>query len=128
VPCEALGWRASVFLPVHKAKWQSTRRSHRAPALKLASDGRSQLDESVSGATIGNLKIKMDSRAVIPDLLVDVGVALGRDEAAEFREARPRLAERPAQRRRPKGRRLLGHIEGHVDEDVQPLGLLGHGT
>jgi hypothetical protein len=115
-------------LPIHQAKRQSTGRSHRAPALKLASDERFQLGESISGATIGNLKIKMDSRAVVPDLLVDVGVALGRGEAAEFREARPRLAERPAQRRRPKGRRLLGHIGGHVDEDMQPLSSLGHGT
>jgi hypothetical protein len=73
---------------------------------------------------VGNLKIKMDPRAVMSDLLVDVGVALGRSEAAKLGVSRPLIAERPAQRGRPEGGRLLRHVRGYVNEDVQPLRLL----
>ena len=80
-----------MFLPIHEAEGQSTRRSHRAPSLKLAGDDRSQLNQPVGEATVVNLEIEMNPRAVIPDLLVDVGVTLGWGKAAEFRVAWPRL-------------------------------------
>ena len=61
---------------------------------------------------------------MVPNLLVDIRVAFGCGETAKLRVVRPRLAERPTQRRGPEGRRLLGDIGSHVDEDVQPLCLL----
>jgi hypothetical protein len=89
---------------------------------------RPELDQPIGQATVGNLEIKMDPRAVVPDLLVDVRVALGWGKAAEFRVPRPRVPERPTQHRRPKGRRPLCDVGRYVDEDVQPLGLLGQGN
>ena len=68
-------------------------------AVHPAGDNRSQLNQPVGEATVVNLEIEMNPRAVIPDLLVDVGVALRWGKAAEFRVPGPRLTERPAQRR-----------------------------
>ncbi|HTF40748.1 MAG TPA: hypothetical protein VK754_09155 [Propionibacteriaceae bacterium] len=94
--CEALRRWPVVFLPIDQAEGQSARRSHRAPSLELTGDDRSQLDQPVHQATIGNLEIEMNPRAMVPDLLVDVGVALGWGKATKFRVPRPRLADRPA--------------------------------
>jgi hypothetical protein len=117
-----------VILTFHQAERQSTRRFHRAPPFKLAGDDRSQLNQPVSRPAPGNLQIKVDSRPVVPNLLVDIRVACGWSEAAKFREARPRLAERPAQRRGPEACRFLGDIRSNVDEDMQPLSLLSQGA
>jgi hypothetical protein len=94
----------------------------------LAGDDGSQLNQPVSRAAVGHLYIKVDPRAMVPNLLVDIGVAFGWGETAKFRVARPRLAKRPAQRRRPEARRFLGDIWRYVDEDMQPLGLLSQGA
>src|SRR5215213_9546171 len=105
VPLDAQRRWPVVFITIEQAEGQSTGRSHRTPSLKLTSDNRAKLNQPVGGATVGNLEIEMNPRAVVPDLLVDVGVSLGRCIAPEFRMPRPRLTERPAQHRGPKGDR-----------------------
>jgi len=94
-----LGWRTSVITSIHQAKRQSARRLHGAPPVPVAGDNRSEPNESVGETTVESLKIDMNTRAVVADLLVDIGVTLRWGEAAELRMARPLLAERPAQRR-----------------------------
>jgi hypothetical protein len=128
VSCEIRRWWADVILTFHQTERQPTGRSHRAPPFELAGDDRSQFNQPVSRAPIGHLDIKVDPRAMVPNLLMDVRVAFGWDEAAKLRKARPRLAERPAQRPGPEARRFLGDIGRYVDEDVQPLSLLSQGT
>ena len=75
MPREALcGW-AGVLRLVNEGERQSTGRPHRAPPVAVAGDDSSQLNEPIGEVTLGNLKIEMDPRAVVSDLLVDVGVA-----------------------------------------------------
>jgi hypothetical protein len=63
---EALcGWAGMIHL-VDEAERQSTRRPHRAPPVAVAGDDRSQPNERIGEATIGNLKIEMDPRPWSP--------------------------------------------------------------
>jgi len=103
VRCEALRRWASVLLSLDETERQSTRRPHRAPAAGGSGDDGSSLNKPIGQATVGSLKIEMDARAVVSDLLVNVGVTLGWGEAAELGVTGPFLAERPAQRGGPEG-------------------------
>lgn len=104
MPVPRQGCRTDVLATTDKTERQAAGGDHGPPFPWFASETCAKSDEPLHLCFVADFKVEVDPRSVVAYLLMDVWITVRRFEAAEFSMSAPRIAELPAERRRPEVR------------------------